>query len=118
MLSTHPDAPVERGPGGWLRTHRVRLSLWIAAAEGIVVAVSHDVTKWTVLVVAAVSIVAWSATRHSKSTVVRHAIWIVAASQLLALLLVVLALIVKWAVILGLVAFAVLGLAFLFFDRR
>lgn len=117
MLESHPHA-VEPGAGGWLRARRVRLSLWIAVAEGVVVAVAHDVTKWTVLALAAVSLVVWWVSRHSSSRLVRTAIWIFAASQLLALLLVVLAVIVKWALILGLVAFAVLGLAFLFFDRR
>ncbi len=117
MLESHAHL-VERGPGGWLQARRTRFALWIAAAEGVVVAVSHGATKWTVLGLAAVSLVLWAAGRHSQSKLVRQALWILAASQLLALLLVVLAVIVKWAVILGLVAFAVLGLAFLFFDRR
>ena len=117
MLESHSHA-VEPGAGGWLRARRTRLALWIAAAEGVLVAVSHDLTKWTVLAVAAVSLVIWWVARHSTSRIVRNVIWILAASQLLALLLVVLAVIVKWALILGLVAFAVLGLAFLFFDRR
>jgi membrane-associated PAP2 superfamily phosphatase len=118
VLSTHPEAPVERGAGAWLRTHRVRFALWIAAAEGIVVAVSHDVTKWTVLALAAVSVLVWSFAHRKGPALVRQVLWLLAASQLLALLLVALAVIVKWAVILGLVAFAVLGLAFLLFDRR
>lgn len=117
MLESHPHA-IETGPGGWLRARRVRFALWIAAAEGIVVAVSHDVTKWTVLVLAALSLVVWTVSRNSTSKIVRQAIWILAASQLLALILVLLAVVVKWALILGLVAFAVFGLAFLFFDRR
>jgi hypothetical protein len=117
VLESHSHA-VEPGAGGWLRTRRTRIALWIATAEGIVVAIAHDVTKWTVLALAAVSLLVWWVGRNSSSKLVRTAIWIFAASQLLALLLVVLAVIVKWALILGLVAFAVLGLAFLFFDRR
>jgi len=42
----------------------------------------------------------------------------IAASQLLALVLVLFAVFFKWLVILGLIVFAVLGLAFLFYDRR
>jgi hypothetical protein len=117
VLESHPHA-VEPGAGGWLRARRTRIALWIAAAEGVIVAISHDLTKWTVLGLAAISLVIWWVGRHSNSNIVRNLIWILAASQLLALLLVVLAVIVKWALILGLVAFAVLGLAFLFFDRR
>ena len=45
-------------------------------------------------------------------------LWIFAASQLLALVLVLFAVMFKWLVILGLVVFAILGLAFLFVDRR
>ncbi len=118
MLSDASSHPVERGPGGWLRARRARLALWIAAAEGIVVAISHDVTKWTVVVLAIAATLAWSAGRHNKRAIVRQTLWILAASQLLALVLVLLAWIVKWALILALVAFAVGGLAFLFLDRR
>ena len=45
-------------------------------------------------------------------------LWIFAASQLLAVIGVILAWIVKWAVIMAVVIFAVLGLVYLFLDRR
>ncbi|HET7566977.1 MAG TPA: hypothetical protein VFJ91_03235 [Gaiellaceae bacterium] len=118
MLSGSSSHALEPGPGGWLRARRTRLALWIAAAEGVIVAFSHDVTKWTVIVLAAAATLAWSAGRNSRSSLVRQALWIFAASQLLAVVLVLLAWIVKWAVILGLVVFAVVGLAYLFLDRR
>jgi hypothetical protein len=118
VLSETSSQPAERGPGVWLKTRRVRLSLWIAAAEGLVVAVSHDLTKWAVLGLAVVAGLGWVFGRHSKSNGVRQVLWIFAASQLLALALVLLAVTFKWLVILGLVVFAVLGLAFLFYDRR
>ena len=104
--------------GRWLHAHRVRASLWIAAAEAVVVLFSHDVTKWTVIVLAAVSVLAWLGGRESRSDVVRQVLWIFAASQLLAVIAVILAWIVKWAVILAVVVFAVLGLVYLFVDRR
>ncbi len=118
MLTESPSHPVEPGRGGWLRERRTRLALWIAAAEGIFVAVSHDVTKWTVVALAALAGLIWTFGRHSRSTVLRQALWIFAVSQLLALLLVLFAVFFRWLLILGLVAFAVIGLAFLFFDRR
>ena len=117
MLSETSHA-VEPGPGGWLRARRNRLALWIAAAEGIIVAVSHDLTKWAVVALAAIAVLAWAFGRSTGSGVLRQALWIFAASQLLALLLVLFAVVLKWLVIVGLVAFVVLGLAFLFFDRR
>ncbi|MEN3342940.1 MAG: hypothetical protein V7644_2344 [Actinomycetota bacterium] len=96
----------------------MRLAAWIAAAESLVVLFSHDVTKWTVVVLAVVGVVAWLGGRDSGSHIVRQVLWIFAASQLLAVLAVILGWIVKWAVILAIVVFAVLGLAYLVTDRR
>jgi hypothetical protein len=92
--------------------------LWIAAAESIVVLFSHELTKWTVIVLAVVAVLAWLGGRESRSQIVRHVLWIFAASQLLAVIGVILAWIVKWAVILAVVVFAILGLVYLFLDRR
>jgi hypothetical protein len=117
VIESHPHA-IERGPGGWLRQRRTRIALWIAAAEGILVAISHELTKWTVLGLAVISVALFYVARNHRSHILRQTLWILAASQLLALILVALAVIVKWALILGLVVFAVVGLAFLFFDRR
>ena len=117
MLTESSSPPVERGPGGWLRVHRHRLALWIAAAEGVVVAVSHDLTKWTVVALAAVSAIAWWLGRNSRSNGIRQGLWIFVVSQLIAVVLVLFAVFFKWLLILGLIACAVLALAFLWFDR-
>jgi hypothetical protein len=120
VLSDSPRA-VQHGStraGRWLETRRVRLACWIAAAEAIIVLFSHNLTKWTVIVLAIVSVLAWLGGRESSSHVVRQVLWIFAASQLLAVIAVILAWIVKWAVILAVVVFAVLGLVYLFLDRR
>ena len=118
MLTEPSSQVIEPGRGGWLRERRTRFALWIAAAEGIFVAISHDVTKWTVLALAAVAGLVWIFGRHSGSSVLRQSLWIFAVSQMLALLLVLFAVFFKWLLILGLIAFAVIGLAFLFLDRR
>src|ERR1051325_7703634 len=120
MLSESSPA-IEHGtsrPGRWLEAHRIRIAAWIAAAEALIVLFSHDVTKWTVIVLAVVGVVAWFGGRDSGSHLVRQVLWIFAASQLLAVIAVILAWIVKWAIILAIVAFAVLGLVYLFTDRR
>jgi len=120
VLSDSPHA-VEHGssrPGRWLEARRIRLAAWIAAGEAIVVLFSHDVTKWTVVALAVVSVLAWLGGRESRSQVVRQVLWIFAASQLLAVIAVILAWIVKWALIMAVVIFAVLGLVYLFLDRR
>jgi hypothetical protein len=117
VLSDTPHA-MERGPGRWLQTRRIRLAAWIAAAEGIVVLFTHDITRWTVIALAVVGSIAWLGGRESRSRTVRQVLWIFAASQLLALILVILAWIVTWAIILAVVVLAIAGLAYLFVDRR
>ena len=101
-----------------MRARRARIALWIAAAEGIFVAIAHDVTKWTVVALAAVAGIAWMVGRHAGSNRLRQILWIFAVSQFLALLLVLLAVFFKWLLIVGLVALAVIGLVILFLDRR
>jgi len=120
VLSDSPQAiePGSSRAGRWLEARRYRLSFWIAGLEALVVLFSHDVTKWTVIVLAVVGVVAWLGGRDTGSHVVREVLWIFAASQLLAVIAVILAWIVKWAVILAIVVFAVVGLAYLFLDRR
>jgi hypothetical protein len=105
-------------PGRWLQSKRIRFALWIAAIEALIVLLSHDVTKWTIVALAVVSVLAYLGGRESRSSIVRAVLWIFAVSQLLAVIAVILAVIVKWAAIVALVVFAVLGLVYLFLDRR
>jgi hypothetical protein len=118
VLTEPSSQAVEPEHGGWLRRRRHRLALWIAAGEGIIVAISPDLTKWTVVALTAIAGVAWLLGRNSRSSTTRSVLWIFVFSQLLALVLVLFAVFFKWLVILGLVAFAVIGLAILYFDRR
>ena len=104
--------------GRWLEAKRFRIALWVAAIEALIVLFSHDLTKWTVIALAVVGVIAWLGGRDSGSHTVRQILWIFAASQLLAVIAVILAWIVKWAVIMAVVVFAVLGLVYLFLDRR
>jgi hypothetical protein len=120
MLSDSPRA-VDHGSSKaaiWLRQRRTRIALWIGSAESLIVLLSHNVTKWTVIVLAIVAVLAWLGGRESRSHIVRNILWIFAASQLLAVIAVILGWIVKWAVILVVVIFAILGLVYLFLDRR
>ena len=114
--ASHPT--VEPGLGGRLRFHRVRIALWIGALEGVVVIFSHDLTKWTVMVLAIIAGLAYLLGRNAKSNVLRQVLWIFAASQLLAVIGVIFSWVVKWAVVLVVIAFVVGGLIYLFSDRR
>lgn len=86
--------------------------------EGVIVAISHDLTKWTVVALAAIAGVAWLLGRNSRSNGVRQALWIFVVSQLIAVVLVLFAVFFKWLLVLGLVVCAVIALAILWFDRR
>jgi apolipoprotein N-acyltransferase len=112
------EAGTTRG-GRWLRERRLRLALWVAVAEGILVAVSHDLTRWTVLVIAVVVLAFYIvAGRQMKWDVARQLSWIAAASQALAILVIVLAFIVGLVAIVLVGIFAVIALVYLFSDYR
>ena len=103
----------------WLRERRLRLALWIAVLEGIVVALERNVGKWTVLFLAiAVLAVYVFAARNIRWDAGRQIAWIVAASQCLALLVVILVFIVKVFAIILVIAFALIALGYLFLDLR
>jgi hypothetical protein len=118
VVTETSSPPARRGPGGWLRARRHRLALWIAVAEGVVVAFSADLTKWTVVALAALAAVVWALGRNTRSDGLRQGLWIFVVSQLIAVVLVLFAVFFKWLLILGLIACAVIALAFLWFDRR
>jgi membrane-associated HD superfamily phosphohydrolase len=118
VVTETPQQPVEHGSGGWLKPRRHRIALWIAAGEGVLVLLSHDLTKWTVVALGAIAAVAWLLGRNTRSEGLRQGLWIFLVSQLLAVILVLFAVFFKWLLILGLIACAVIALAFLFLDRR
>src|SRR5436305_8262906 len=105
--------------GRWLRARRTRFALWIAAVEAIIVAVFHDVSRWTVIGLAIVAVAIYvAAGRESRSDTFRQTSWIFATSQLLAVIAAILAFIVFWTAIVAVAVFAVVALFFVFTDRR
>jgi hypothetical protein len=106
------------GPGGFLAERKMRLSLGIAVAEGILV-IAEVIPKWAVYVVAIAAVgywVIWG--RNYKSPMVRQASWIFAASQVLVLLVPILFAFVKTLAYVVLAILAVLALVFLFTERE
>ena len=105
--------------GRWLRARRVRLAIWIAVAEGVIVALENDISKWTVMILAiAVLALYFVAGRDLKWDTGRQLAWIAAASQVLALLVALFAFIV-WGIALGaVVVLAILALVYLYSDLR
>jgi len=105
--------------GRWLRARRTRLALWIAVAEGILVAVLHDVTRWTVIIVAVPLILLYAVWgRNAKSDTARQVTWIAGASQALAVLFVILAKFIGLAALAFVAVAAIVAIAFFFIDRR
>jgi hypothetical protein len=122
VLESDSSRVVEHGtsrPGRWLRERRIRIALSIAAIEAIVVAVFHDVSRFTVIGLAILAVVLyWFSGRESRSDAYRQATWIFAVSQLLAVIAAILAFIVFWTAIIAVAVFAVIALFFVFTDRR
>ena len=104
--------------GRWLRARRIRIALWIAVLEGIVVALAHDVSRWTVIAIAIPLLalyIAWG--RNARSDTVRQLGWIAGASQALAVVVVIMAFILSWLALVLAGVFAAVALLFLFSDR-
>jgi hypothetical protein len=105
--------------GRWLRERRLRLALWVAVVEGILVALTPDLTKWTVLIIGAILLAFYIvAGRNMRWDVARQLSWIAAASQALAILVVILAFVLELVAIVAVVIFALVALAYLFSDSR
>jgi hypothetical protein len=112
------EAGTTRG-GRWLRGRRIRLALWVAVIEGVLVALTADLTKWTVLVIAAIALAFYIvAGRNLRWDVGRQLSWIAAASQALAILVVILAFVLGFVAIVAVVIFAIIALVYLFSDYQ
>jgi hypothetical protein len=112
---------IENGEGRLarrLRQNRVRLALGIAALEGILV-LAGAIAWWLVLLVALAALVVYAAWgREHPDAKVRFATWTAAVSQLLVVLVPVLAGALVALAVVAVVALAALALAALLLDRR
>jgi hypothetical protein len=105
--------------GRWLRMRRLRIALWTAVIEGVIVAATPDLSRWTVLVIGVIVLGFYVlAGRNMSWDVGRHLSWIAAASQAMAILVVLFFFVVEWIAIAAIVALAVLALVYLFSDHR
>jgi hypothetical protein len=101
-----------------LHERRLRLVLIIALVEGILV-LTDVIPWWSVLVLSAAAFVLYAAVgRAHHNTVVRESSWIVAVSQIIVVLVPVLALVLTALAVIALVLLALAALAVLLLDRR
>jgi len=113
--------PIEPGRGRFgtmLHDRRWQLVLAIVLVEGLLV-LFDAIPWWTVLVVAALAFVFYvAAGRGHRSTAVREGSWIAAVSQLLVVLVPVLALVLTALAVVALVLVALGALLLVLLDRR
>jgi hypothetical protein len=105
--------------GRWLRVRRLRLALWVAVIEGLIVALENDLSRWTVLVIAVIVLAFYIlAGRDMRWDVGRQLSWIAAASQSLAILVVIAAFLLPFVAVVVVALFAIVALVYLFSDYK
>lgn len=102
--------------GRWLRERRIRIALWIAVVEGILI-VFHAIS-WPIALIVAISVgvLYFSAGNRLHSDVAGQVAWIAAVSQALVMLVPVF--IVGTLALIIVAILAVVALVLLFSDRR
>jgi hypothetical protein len=100
----------------WLRQRRFRIALLIAFIESLAVVTSSLGWFW-VVGAAVIAVALYLLGRRTDSGVVREVTWILAASQLISVIVPLLWEAVKFLAILVLVLFALFFLAILLLDR-
>ena len=94
----------------WLRDRRLRITLTVAAVEGVLY-LFHALSWWLVALLAAVAVLLWLyAGRTSRSDTLRQLTWIFACSQVLVLLVPPAFVLVKWAAVGVVAVFAIVAL--------
>ncbi len=103
--------------GRWLRVRRVRIALWIAVIEGLLVAL-HAISWWGAIAVAIILVgFYYLVGRRLRSDTARHVSWIAAASQALVALVPVLVVVIGTLAVIAVVVLAVIALIALFSER-
>jgi hypothetical protein len=105
--------------GRWLRLHRLRIALWIAVLEAVLAAFTHDVSRWTIVALAAIFVpiyLLWG--RNRRNDVLFQVSWIAAASQALAVVAAIMASVIGFFVLILAAVFAGVALLLIFADRR
>jgi hypothetical protein len=100
----------------WLRERRIRIALLIAFIESLLVVTSSLGWFW-VVAAAVVAVVLYLLGRRTSSTAIHEVTWILAASQVISVIVPVLWEVVKLLAILVLVLLALFFLAVLLLDR-
>jgi hypothetical protein len=113
-----PAAPAQTSEVSWLAQRRLKIAVIIAVAEGVLVALDAGFSRWTVIIVAAPIIAFYLfAGRALESELGRQLAWIAAASQAFAVILVILAFVLKLFVWIIVGVLAVVALFLILGDK-
>jgi hypothetical protein len=117
MAATHTLEHGSSRAGRWLRQHRLRITLWIAAFEGLLYL--FGVLHWWAAVALAIIAVGfwWYVARSHASYTLRQAGWIFAATQLLVICVPLALGILKTVAVAVIVLLAIAALVLLFTER-
>jgi hypothetical protein len=117
MYGTHAIEHGSSRTGRWLRERRLRITLWIAAVEGVLY-LFGVLRWWPAVALAGIALLFWwYAGRSNRSDTLRQASWIIAASQLLVLCVPIAFAVVK-ALAIGIVALLAIAALIVLFSRR
>jgi hypothetical protein len=104
--------------GRWLRQRRLRTALWIAVIEAVLAAFSHDISRLTIIALAAIFVPVYLIWGKDQGDTIRQISWIAAASQALAVVAALIAYLVGLLVLVIAGIFAAVALYLIFSDRR
>jgi len=111
------DPRVSRS-GRWLRERRLRLAVWIAVIEGLLV-IFDVIPGWFALLVGSIVVLFYALVgRSAGNDTVTQASWTAAMSQVLVALVPIAAFVLTTLAIVVLTVIALLALALLLGDRR
>jgi hypothetical protein len=108
----------EQGSGPWLEARKLRIALLIGLVESLAVLFSDGGWYWVLAAAIAASALYIFVGRRTGSHLLRELIWILAASQLIAVIVPFLWVVFKFLAIVALVAMAGILLVILLMDRR
>jgi hypothetical protein len=108
----------EQRPGPWLEARRLRLALLIGLVESLAVIVGDFGWFWVLAAAIAATALYIFVGRRTGSHLLREILWILAASQLIAVIVPVLWEVFKFFAIVALVVMAGILLVILLMDRR
>jgi predicted membrane protein len=117
-VAAEPPASGDEPTPTWLFANRMKLAFGIAVAEGILVALENDFSRWTVIVLAIPIVLFYLlAGRSLESRTGREISWILAMSQALAVVAAIIAIFIPAIALILAGVFAAVAAYLLYHDR-